>query len=159
MGDPKGWMMFILVCQVRVFGGVENSISHCSAECVCLTSSAWPNEAAGYWVVTSLQLLQAMYQQHKGTFSRFLGHSPGLGVLCVSVDGCGEEKERLVKVGKMVSSCVVHIGRVHHGKLLPVTHSSSLTPTSSASWFSFLYPHMLYHYQNKQVGAVLALNG
>lgn len=156
MGDLKGWIMFILVWQVRVSGGVENSISHCSAKCVCLTSSAWPNEAAGHWAVTSLQLLQATYQQQEDTFSRLLGCSAGFGVLCVSVDVVLRRTRDLSKWQKILISCVVHVGRVHHGKLLPVTHSSCLTSRSSASWYSFLY---LYHYKNKQVWAVLAFIG
>lgn len=86
MGDLERWMIFILVCQARVSGGVESNISHGSAKSVCLTSSAWPNEAAGHGAVTSLQLLQAMYQQHGDVFSRFWGSSAGFGVLCVSVD-------------------------------------------------------------------------
>lgn len=66
-------------------GGVESNISHGSAECVCLTSSAWPYEAAGHGAVTSAAALSHV-SMAQGYIQQVLGYSAGFGVFCMSVD-------------------------------------------------------------------------
>lgn len=80
--------------------GVENSVSHCNAKCVYITSSGWPNEAIRHLVVISLCSSFKLHTNSARVDGAVYGDTPGVGVLCVSVGVAVRRKRDLSKLAK-----------------------------------------------------------